>query len=620
MNFISSVGKARRSQGVSTFGIGAIVDFTIGSFMPLGLYHMEQQWYSLPREAKSAATFHEPRLQKLLGVKAFRSLPTPGNGQLSDYGDRVMEPWGVPCVRFPSWLECPKCHQLGNIDAPFQLEPSGKVTCLLCKIDVNPVRFVLTCKRGHIDDFPWIQWAHRDTGVACDKPALHLRSRGKSAALGDLYVECHCRMKQGLAGIFRTGEMKKFRCRGKRPWLLSWEQCGGDVITLQRGGSNVHFPVTASMLSIPPASDSIAKILEHEWDWLSFVPNEMLPSILEGFFKQREIIVDPQLAIEWVIRRKGIDTEDESNKEQNARYQEFQSLMEECRPIAIETHRPEFENVPFTPAETHLPWIDLASAVHRLREVRALCGFTRVQPYSLNIEDIPDAVLQKKIAPLSAGMINWRPAIEVRGEGIFLRLNDLRVTEWASNPLVINRAERINRIFLDRCNRDNLEPPYQITPRYLLTHSLAHILIRRMSLDCGYSSASLRERLYVSDGDGNVPSMAGILIYTASSDSDGSLGGIVSLATPERISSLLERAIQDALWCGNDPVCIETEPQINGERLSAAACHNCLLLPETACEKFNRGLDRGMLVGFPSPVNDDTSRGFFSDFPFDHLR
>lgn len=616
MSFVPSAGKARRSQGISTFGVGAIVDLTTGSYMPLGLYHMDQQWYGLSKEAKDTATFYEPRLQKLLGVKAFRSLPAPGEGLVGDYGDRVKAAWGVPCVRFPSWLECPKCHRLGRVDDPFQQEPSGKVTCLACKTDANPVRFVITCRKGHIDDFPWVQWAHHE-GQVCDNPVIHLRSRGKSAALGDLYLECRCKMKEGLAGIFKSAEMKKFRCRGRRPWLLSWEKCGDDVTTLQRGGSNVHFSVIASMLSIPPASESMAKILEPEWDWLSVAPDHVLMQIIEGFFGKRDISVDPELAADWVRRRKGIDEDESSKNEQSARYQEFLSLTEECRPVASGTHRPEFENFPFLPSEKLLPWVDLVSAVHRLREVRALCGFTRIQPYSLNIEDIPDAVLQKKIAPLSAGPISWRPAVEIRGEGVFLRLNEQLLSAWASDPAVVKRANRINKIFTDRCGRDGVTPPYQITPRHLLVHSLAHILIRRMSLDCGYSSASLRERLYISEGDGAVPHMAGILIYTASPDSDGSLGGIVSLAEPERISSLLERAIQDALWCGNDPVCIETEPQTNGERLSAAACHNCLLVPETACEKFNRELDRGMLVGFPVSASGDAVSGFFNDFSLD---
>jgi hypothetical protein len=223
-------------------------------------------------------------------------------------------------------------------------------------------------------------------------------------------------------------------------------------------------------------------------------------------------------------------------------------------------------------------------------------------------------VIQKKIAPLTAGQAAWRPAVEIRGEGVFLRLNEEHLTEWSCETAVAERAAKINRLFTDRCSRDGVTPPYQITPRHLLVHSLAHILIRRMSLDCGYSSASLRERLYISDGEGAVPRMAGVLIYTASPDSDGSLGGIVSLAEPNRISSMLERAVEDALWCGNDPVCIETEPHMNGERLNAAACHNCLLVPETACEKFNRELDRGMLVGFPVSASGAIVSGFFSDF------
>jgi len=614
MSFVPSAGKARRSQGISTFGVGAIVDLTTGSYMPLGLFHMDQQWYGMTKEAKDTATFYEPRLQKLLGVKAFRTLPAPGEGLIGDYGDRVKAAWGVPCVRFPSWLECPKCHILGKVDDPFQQEPNGRVICLKCKTDTNPVRFVVACRKGHIDDFPWVEWAHQKTQV-CDHPILHLKSKGKSAALGDLYVECRCHAKEGLAGIFKSAEMRKFRCRGERPWLLSWEKCGGDVTTLQRGGSNIHFSVIASMLSIPPASESMAKILEPEWDWLSVAPEAVLVQIIEGFFSKRGISsIEPEVAADWVRRRKGIDTDESSNDERSARYQEFLSLCEECRPVPSATYRPEFENSPFSPEARILPWIDLVSAVHRLREVRALCGFTRIQPYALNIEDIPDAVIQKKIAPLSLGQVAWRPAVEIRGEGVFLRLNEGRLSDWSSDPAVVERAEKINRLFIDRCSRDGVTPPYQITPRHLLVHSLAHILIRRMSLDCGYSSASLRERLYISDGEGAVPRMAGILIYTASPDSDGSLGGIVSLAEPKRLTSLLERAVQDASWCGNDPVCIETEPHMNGERLNAAACHNCLLVPETACEKFNRELDRGMLVGFPFSLNGDIVSGFFRDF------
>ena len=619
MNFVQSIGSARRSQGIFTFGIGTIVDFKMGSFMPLGLQFMDQQWYGLPREAKESATFYEPRLQKLLGVKEFRSLPTPGEGQMGDYGDRVEKAWTVPCVRFPVWLECPSCHRLGKVNDPFEPQPNGKVLCLNanCRSEVNPVRFITSCLKGHIDDFPWVRWAHRSVTSSCDNPSIYLKSKGKSAALGDLYVKCKCSAPpESLTGIFNSGELKKIglRCRGNRPWLLSWEQCGGDIRTLQRGGSNVHFPVVASMLSIPPASESMAKIIEPFWNLISAIPDSALEFSLGGLLQNLGVTVDTSMALDWVLRRKGIDIDNSADNEQSARYQEFQSLTEECLPVATGTHRPEFENAPFEPSEDIRSWIDLVSAVHRLREVRVLCGFTRIEPWALNIEDIPDSIQKKAIAPLSTGYENWRPAVEVRGEGLFLKINEKRLSIWETNPRVIERANRINKIFVDRCVRDGIELPYKITPRHLLIHSFAHVLIRRMSLDCGYSSASLRERLYISDGNDITPPMAGILIYTASPDSDGSLGGIIGLATPDRVSNIINRTIQDAQWCGNDPVCIETESKTGGERLSAAACHNCLLVPETACEKFNRELDRGMIVGFPESESEELVPGFFSDF------
>lgn len=621
MNFIASIGSARRSQGVFTYGIGAIVDFSKGSFMPLGLYQMDNQWHAMPREDRESFTFYEPRLQKLLGVKAFRSLPTPGEGNLGNYGDRVKEAWAVPCVRFPLWLECPKCHRLGMVNDPFEQQPDGKVKCVACVFDVNPVRFVVACHKGHIEDFPWEKWAHRDSGHVCDNPLIYLKSKGKSAALGDLYLECkNCKpLPQGLAGIFNKAELAKLGviCWGNRPWLRVREQCGDGLTTLQRGGSNVYFPVIASMLSIPPSSEAMSKILEPYWDLINSIEIDQLEPILKGFLRTRNLDIDPAEAANWAKRRKGIEDNESSNDEQSARYQEFQSLISECLPVSTSTHKPEFENSPFEPEDKIKPWIDLFSAVHRLREVRALCGFTRIQPYSLNIENIADALLKKRISPLSARLESWRPAVEVRGEGLFLRLNEEKVTDWISDLRVTERANKINNIFVERCLQDGVEPPYKITPRHLLVHSLAHILIRRISLDCGYSSSSLRERLYISDGDETTPPMAALLIYTASPDSDGSLGGIVGLATAERMGNIICRAIYDAQWCGNDPVCIETDARTNGERLSSAACHNCLLIPETACEKFNRELDRGMLVGFLTSSGTENIPGFFSNFPSD---
>ena len=150
---------------------------------------------------------------------------------------------------------------------------------------------------------------------------------------------------------------------------------------------------------------------------------------------------------------------------------------------------------------------------------------------------------------------------------------------------------------------------YTVTPRLLLVHSFAHAVIRQISVECGYSASALRERLYVSEPEGGRPAMNGALIYTGSPDSEGSLGGLVRLAEPKLLQVIVQKTLNRAGWCGSDPVCIETDVAQSGERVSGAACHCCLLLPETACEKFNRELDRAMLAGDV----DGTFSGYFSD-------
>jgi hypothetical protein len=150
------------------------------------------------------------------------------------------------------------------------------------------------------------------------------------------------------------------------------------------------------------------------------------------------------------------------------------------------------------------------------------------------------------------------------------------------------------------------ERDYTITPRLLLVHSFAHAFIRQISVECGYSASALRERLFVSDTG---RTMNGVLIYTGSPDSEGSLGGLVRLSAPDLLQPIVLRTLANAGWCGSDPVCLETDPSQSGDRISGAACHCCLLLPETACERFNRELDRAVLVGDA----DQSFAGFFGN-------
>ena len=248
--------------------------------------------------------------------------------------------------------------------------------------------------------------------------------------------------------------------------------------------------------------------------------------------------------------------------------------------------------------ESLRPYLGRLVRVVRLREVRALRGFTRIIPPG--DEESPD------ISALSVNRLTWLPAVEIRGEGIFLTLNPESLGPWEEQPAVVDRAEAIHRSWEAEWNKryGEGEPSLRITPRYLLAHAFAHALMRQLVLESGYSTASLRERLYVGEGDDG---MAGLLVYTATSDSDGTLGGLQRQGERGRIERVVEAAIHAMEWCSSDPLCIQgmIAP---ADGLSRAACHACMLAPETACEEFNRFLDRAVLVGLP----DAGEVGFFS--------
>jgi hypothetical protein len=146
-----------------------------------------------------------------------------------------------------------------------------------------------------------------------------------------------------------------------------------------------------------------------------------------------------------------------------------------------------------------------------------------------------------------------------------------------------------------------------LSPRFVLLHTLGHLLINELVFACGHSSASLRERLYVSNTPGR--EMAGLLIYTAAGDSEGTMGGLVRIASRDNLRPVLATAVSNARWCSTDPVCMDAGKHGQGpDSCNLAACHGCALLPETSCEEFNRFLDRGLVIG----TFTDPDLGFFS--------
>lgn len=596
---VEPLGTIRRSQLISTYGIGAVVDLEKGSFMPMGLDDLEGP------SGMPSLRINEARLQTQLGVDHFRLAPVVKPIRGTSLIERRA---AVPAVRFPAWHQCPKCNRIGIEGDPFESTPEERLRCQNCNSFATPVRFVVACRSGHIDDFPWIWWAHRKQAAGrCANPSLKLLSAGRSAALGDLYLECRCGARNSLGDAFQQDVLGR-GCGGLQPWLHARQSgCANQVRVLQRGASNVHFPVIASALSIPPVSEGVFQIIEDQWVTLRALPAVAVEPVLTGVAQSFGVPYEMVLAA--FRERKRLDDPEALVTEGDSRAEEYVALSNDCEGEEFGGFIPQFCNAISEAPPALRPWFDMVGAVSRLREVRSLAAFSRIEPYPVRAEAIYRAVVDGQIASLSRTPRNWLPATEIRGEGLFLRFDAEMVDQWiADNPAVVARAEELDKVSAAVAASREYERDYTISPRLLLVHSFAHALIRQISLDCGYSSAALRERLYVSEATDTRPSMQGVLIYTGSPDSEGSLGGLVRLSDPGLLTDIVTQAMRNAHWCGSDPVCLETDPKQSGERISGAACHCCVLVPETACEKFNRELDRTMLVG----AADGAWRGYFA--------
>jgi hypothetical protein len=192
-----------------------------------------------------------------------------------------------------------------------------------------------------------------------------------------------------------------------------------------------------------------------------------------------------------------------------------------------------------------------------------------------------------------------------------LTLDHEKVESWleTADASLLGLEHRQQRVMQDRSRRT-----HEVSPTFVLLHTLAHLLIRQLSFECGYGSSSLRERIYCSSpGDPEDRWMCGLLIYTAAGDAEGTMGGLVSQGNPGRLEAILEDALLDAWWCASDPLCRESLGQ-GADSLNLAACHACALLPETSCEDSNRLLDRMALIGSSEDTAGPRSQaGYFEE-------
>lgn len=588
------IGQLRRTQLVTTFGSGAIVDMPEYS----AIIAASNYWKD------GSPVLHEPNLEKLLKVSHFKQ------PYVSDNGEGEYSP-DIPAFRFPIMHFCPECGRL----MPYWGfgDETGRV-CTKCKKNIVPSRFIAACINGHLEDFPYRWWVHNGDFSECpadDKnDKLKISFSNETGGIESIVITCTaCGKSRSMAGSMGKDALRGYRCRGKRPWIglkathNDPTVCTAPLRGLQRGASNVYFSQTASALTIPPWSSKLNQKIELNWDSLSSIldanpSQESLIFVIQAMF--HDLLQAGTYVVEDVLReikkRQDMYTDEAYTK---------QILYEDEYQVFCLGNYEQPDDFQFRIESTNVPdilsdYIEDVIMVKRLREVLALRGFRRISPEKPENDDdrFTGYNLEGDCVPLSETPLNWYPGIEMLGEGIFIRLKEDTLSVWENQNTEYYEPMR------KYLKASNVECE-NFSPRYVLLHTLSHLLIRQLSVECGYSGASIKERIYSTYPDSS-HKMAGILLYTSSSDSDGSLGGLVRNALPDAFEVIFQNLLQEASWCSSDPICIESKSQ-GYDSLNYAACHACTLLPETSCEMRNCLLDRGAVVG----SIPDRTRGYF---------
>ena len=595
-----TVSALRQSQLVTTYGPGAMIDLPWFAAVVGGLDFWDK-----------GAKISEPRLeakaaQALGGVAVDLAAP-----YVSDKLPDATTTRGVIAWKFPRWSITQETRR--------QAEPDGRTyqTRMLVpeshldektgqyegadfddkgkrrKLDVVPIRFIRACKNGHMGEIDWYNFVHRGHTNCGGK--LWLDDLGATGELNELRVRCDC----GLPPRYISEAVGKEnpalgRCDGSQHWLgqaAEREECDQMSRLLIRTASNAYFPQKLSVISMPDLGREVHAAVGPLWEgYLKAVTSVEILQIVKGMGEvgaALEGFSDDQVMQAIEARRSGQD----GPPQRKIKEAEFELLT--CGQPIIGKN--EHDSVFYAEEYPKSAWNDELTKrlqrvviVHRLREVTALVGYTRFDYISPDIDGEFDLNLRPARLGLNA---NWIPASENKGEGLFLQFYKDRVDEWKQRPAVRAQADRLERGLRNWCHeRDVMGRPF-FGAAYVMLHSLSHMLINAISLECGYPASSIKERIYANPNEGY-----GILLYTAGADSYGTLGGLAGAA--RSLDHYLKSALDIGRLCSNDPVCAQHQADNAHERrhLQGAACHGCLLISETSCELLNDLLDRSLVV------------------------
>lgn len=615
----------RAAQAILQYGVGAMVDFPDQTLMTAA----PEYW----GKTDQLTVIRDERLERQLGVDFF-AIPR----DKSDPDEQ-----GIAYTRFPRWYFCPKCRRLEPLSfwlKEFRLKGGSlakqdrymkRPVCVgdKCRgkrgrgIGLVPARIIVACEGGHIDDFPWVEWVHfMDKKPICKNPHLVFKTGASSSSgLEGLIIRCEtCEAKGTLMHSFNKDGLAKihdYHCTGNMPWRNERVNCGRIPQAKQRGASVVYYPKVDSSLVIPPYSDHVRSRVVDSAKYADIISvirdndkygdvsrealiarrlNDWVDELSSALHTDRDVI---RFHIVALLEKPDRDPHIDASSEVY-RQDEFRALTGMTKTSSDDS---DFVREGRNGKDYDIPGVAHVALLHKIREVRALVGFTRLDPSSTGALGIPEQD-KARFQCVKRPETRWYPGYEVRGEGIFIQFDDVILSKWLKANL---HAETQIKRLRDNAALEGLAG-LKINAKFVFLHTLAHILIQRLSFESGYNSASLRERVYCDLDHPDFP-MSGLFIYTACGDSEGTLGGLVRQGTPERLRSVFLSALEGARWCSNDPVCAESGGQ-GRNAMNLAACHACSLLPETSCEEFNILLDRTLLIGRIS----DRSVGFFSSW------
>jgi hypothetical protein len=634
------VGEVRHGQLITTYGPGAMVDLPDRSVVVggLNLWH-----YS---SAEDSCFIDEQRLvaklRNLLSVGTLLLKRPPSEDD--DFAQKFKSSSGIRSPQFPLWFVAqprepifheeagkryrsrPLIHKDRLVDEKYPWrEPGGK----LQRLDVVPVRFVQCCANGHLSDIDWDRFAHEGNRSRCQED-LWLDEAGAGNDFNEIFVRCpQCGKRQALASSKgENGKSLLGPCRSHRPWLGNFSDETGDCTDpetgkrrynrlLVRSASNAYYPETVGAISIPAAEDPLRQVIvSHLSDLQPFTTAEKLALAIELEMLKPSLLTplqhrDPEEVMAILEAVRGSSRDARTEKQPALKQQEIQALYAPQASLGSADPDSSF-HAEIVSLEGKPAWFrerfDRVLKVHRLREVMALIGFARLEPIVKGVDG--DPIDQHSVgatrAAINSKELDWVPAIENFGEGLFLGVSEQALKAWCQGDGVQQHSSKHSGA-CKLWNRDHGLKPEDFTwpgAPYLMLHSLSHLLITTAALECGYGASAIKERIYSFPGHGY-----GILLYTSGSGSEGTLGGLVSLA--DRIEQLMAAALERGLLCSNDPFCSMHQPENDLEKRYShgAACHGCLLIAETSCEQGNQFLDRAFVV----PTLDVADAAFFPD-------